>query len=390
MRVLVNALVTVPRVQFGAVKTVTEALFSHLVKAGNELGAELFILVSRTNVAYWRQILPNVEFVVLPFTTHNQFIRVAFEQIACHWAVRKVLADVFYSYSGALPLAPLPCKTVVYLQNILFFHFKEFYSRRILKISRSEWFLRYWLWDFYSRRACISSLKRATEVIAISRTMALETQKYTDVVRQRPIRVVPYGVNTAFRPDTSMVRPVPCPYVLSVSWVLPYKDYEACIKIFASLRHRYQVPHVLYIIGPGPDKYVQSLKNLATELRIGDSVKFMGHVPNQSLPGWYAHADAFMLTSACDSLGLPVIEAMASGTPVLTSNLSGLPATVGDAGITADPARIEAFADQLYRVLTDEDLRHRLRQRGLERAAEFSWEKAAQGTIDVMQKALAP
>ena len=154
------------------------------------------------------------------------------------------------------------------------------------------------------------------------------------------------------------------------------------------LKHRYEVSHDLIIVSSGPDKYVQYLKNLATELQIGDSVKFMGHVPHQSLPGWYAHADVFMLTSACESFGLPVIEAMACGTPVLVSNLSGLPETVGGAGIIEDPARTEAFADQLHCVLTDEDLRHRLRQRGLERAAEFSWERTAQATIDVMQKAL--
>lgn len=388
MCVIVNALFTVPRVQFGAIQTVTEALFSHLVKASNELGAELFMLVSRTNAAYWRQILPNVELLVLQFPTHNQFVRVAIEQVACHWAVQKTHADVFYSSSGALPSLPLPCKTVAYLQNILFFHFDEFYSRRITNLSWPEWFLRYRVQDFYSRWACTHSLKHATEVIAVSRTMALEAEKYTGVVRQRPIRVVPYGVSVAFGPDTSMARPVQRPYVLSVSSVVPHKNYEACIQIFASLRHRYQVPHNLCILGSGPDNYMQSLENLATELQTGDSVKFMGHVPHQSLPDWYAHADAFMLTSACESFGLPVIEAMASGTPVMVSNLSGLPETVGGAGGVEDPARTEAFADQLYRVLTDEALRQRLRQRGLERAGEFSWKRTAQATMDVMQKAL--
>ncbi len=387
MRVLVNALFTVPNVQFGAVQTVTEALLSHLVKAANDLGAELFILVSCTNAMYWQQILPNGNFVVLPFPTHNRFVRVAIEQVACHWAVQRIHADVFYSSSGALPSVPLLCKTVVYLQNLLFFHLDEFYSRRTLNLSWLEWFLCYRAWGFYSRWACINSLKRATEVIAVSKVMALEAEKHAGVVRQHPIHVVPYGVNAAFCPDT-MVRLVQRPYILSVSSIVPHKNYEACLKIFASLKHRYEVPHDLYILGSGPDKYVASLKYLAAELQIGGSVKFMGHVPHKSLPGWYAHADAFMLTSACESFGLPVIEAMAHGTPVLISNLSGLPETAGNAGIVEDPARTETFADQLHRVLTDEELRQRLRQRGLERAAEFSWERTARATMNVMQKAL--
>ena len=388
MRVLVNALFTVPKVQFGAVKTVTEALFSHLVKAGNELEAELFMLVSRTNAAYWQQILPDVQFLVLPFPTHNQFVRIAVEQVACHWAVQKVRADVFYSSSGALPSIPLSCKTVVFLQNLLFFHFNKFYNRKILKVSWSEWFLRYQAGASYRRWACINSLKHASEAIANSKTMALEAEKHTGVVRQRPIRVIPLGVNAAFRPDTSVVQPVQGPYVLSVSSIVPHKNYEACLKIFASLKQRYEVPHDLIILGSGPDRYVQSLRNLATELQIDDSVEFMGHIPHHRLPGWYAHANAFVLTSACESFGLPVIEAMASGTPVLVSNLSGLPETAGDAGIVEDPARTEVFADKLYRVLTDKELRQQLRRQGLKRAAEFSWERTARATIDVMQKAL--
>lgn len=388
MRVLVNALFTVPKVQVGGVQIVTEALLSHLAKVSNQLGIQLFVLVSCTNATYFRQILSNVEFVVWPFPTHNRFVRVAFEQVACHWAVKRIHADVFYSSTGALPFVPLPCRTVVYLQNIQIFHFSELYSRKILGTSCLEWFLRYRAQDLYTRWACISSLKRATEVIGVSRTMAFEAGKYTGVVRQRPIQVVSLGVSKAFRPDYSSPRPVHYPYVLSVSLVIPPKNYDACIKIFACLKHRYQMPHFLYILGSGPHNYVQSLKSLANDLQVGDSVKFIGHVPHHVLPGWYQHADAFILTSSCESFGLPVIEAMASGTPVLASNLSGLLETVGGAGIVEDPRKTETFAAQLYRVLRDGGLRQRLRQQGLERASQFSWDRSAEATIHVMQKAL--
>jgi len=214
--------------------------------------------------------------------------------------------------------------------------------------------------------------------------MALEAEKYTDVVHQRSFRVVQYGVNKIFRPNVSMARPVPYPYVLSVSGVVPHKNFEDSIKVFASLRQRYKVPHVLYIIGAGPEKYVQSLKNLAIKLHIGNSINFMGSVPNQSLPGWYAYASAFMLTSGCESFGLPVIEAMASGTPVIVSNKSGLPDTVSNAGIIEDPFNTDIFADKLYQLLYDKKLREKFIKLGIKRASEFCWEKAAKDTMEII------
>lgn len=246
----------------------------------------------------------------------------------------------------------------------------------------------YRAWNSFSRWACRNSLKHATEVIAVSKTMALEAEKHTRVVRERPIQIVPYGVNPEFRPDTGTDRPLARPYILSVSSLLPHKNYEAYIKSFAQLKHRDSLEHDLAILGSGPAGYVQSLKGLAAKLQIEDSVRFVGYVENQSLPTWYTHADAFVLASGCESFGLPIIEAMASCTPVISSNQSGLPETVSSAGILADPGNIDAFAEQQYRVLTDPGLRETLRRRGVARAAEFSWERTAQATLDVMQKAL--
>ncbi len=383
MRILVNALFTVPQSHYGAVRTVTEALLSHLSAASTAIGDRLFILVSRSNVDYWKHLCPEAEFVLVPFNTRNQVARVALEQVACIWAVRKIKADVFYSSSGALPFTRLPCKTVVYFQNILFFHFDEFYSRSRVRASRTKWLLSHKAQNSYSRIAFVNSMKRADEVIAVSRTMAFEAEQYTGI--RRSMHIVPYGVHEGFGPHNGHARPISEAYVLSVSSVVPHKNYEAAIEMFASLKRRYQVPHVLVIIGAGPTKYVQSLKDLAATLRIGASVRLVGHVEHQHLPAWYEHADAFVLTSACESFGLPIIEAMATGVPVVASKLSGLPETVGLAGILEDPAETDKFADQLYRALTDQELRQGLQSRGLKRAAEFTWSRTANATLNIMK-----
>ena len=118
---------------------------------------------------------------------------------------------------------------------------------------------------------------------------------------------------------------------------MPHKNFEACLRVFATLKRRHNVPHTLVIVGAGTPQYVQSLHALAAELKIADCVIFSGNVAHDALPAWYAHAGAFILTSACESFGLPVIEAMAAGTPVVVSGLSGLPDTVGTAGVVCSP-----------------------------------------------------
>ena len=384
MKILINTLFLRQNMQFDSAKMVTEILFSNLEKMSSEYSAKLFLLVSRSNETYWSAKMPDVSLIVVPFKTDNQFVRVIIEQIACNWAINKINADAFYSFSGVLPIFPRSCRTIVYFQNILFFHYHEFYNRKKMGISRLNWFLKCWLSDFYNKRVCINAMKQATEVTAISKRMAFELEKYTGVVRERPIHIIPFGVNDEFYTSALQERPIKELYILSVSSVVPHKNYETCLRIFASLKNRHNVPHKLYIIGNGSSEYVESLVKLSDKLRIKDSVCFKGPLENRDLVKWYKNADAFIATSLCESLGFTVIEAMACGTPVIASNRSGLPDTVSNAGIVEDPAKTDIFADKLNSLLYDQDLRNELIQLGFKRAAEFSCEKAARETMEIM------
>ena len=227
-------------------------------------------------------------------------------------------------------------------------------------------------------------MKWATEVIAVSEWMAFELQEYTGIMRERPVHVVPGGLSNVFNQNISTNISTKTPYILSVSSVLPHKNYESCVKIFASLKSRYKVPHILFVIGLGPKEYVASLKKLSFDLEVNDSVYFMGPIVHIELAKWYIQADAFILTSLCESLGFTVIEAMASGIPVIVSNKSGLPDTVANAGIIEDPFKTDVFADKLFKLLDDNNLREKYVQMGLKRASEFSWDKAAKDTMDII------
>ena len=124
-------------------------------------------------------------------------------------------------------------------------------------------------------------------------------------------------------------------------------------------------------------------------LGLENAVHFLGPVPEADLPVLYAGAAVFVFPSLYEGFGLPPLEAMACGTPVVTSNTSNLPEVVGDAGIMVAPRDVRALAEAMERVLMDEHLRAKLRTKGVERAKQFTWERAAQETFGVYRWAVA-
>ncbi|MGB9880037.1 MAG: glycosyltransferase family 4 protein, partial [Anaerolineae bacterium] len=121
---------------------------------------------------------------------------------------------------------------------------------------------------------------------------------------------------------------------------------------------------------------------------IADRVVFTGYVPDEDLPALYSGADLFVFPSLYEGFGLPPLEAMACGTPVVCSKASSLPEVVGDAALMVDPYDVEALAEAMHRVLSDAVLREELRGKGLARAQQFTWEKAARETLAVYEEVL--
>ena len=118
---------------------------------------------------------------------------------------------------------------------------------------------------------------------------------------------------------------------------------------------------------------------------VAESTIFTGPVPHDAVASVYRNADVFVHPSAFESFGLPVLEAMASGTPVVASNRTAVPEIVGDAGLIVDPADVEGMADSIHRVITDRSLRDTLVRKGYERAKSFTWEQAARDTVKVLE-----
>ncbi|MHB8093431.1 MAG: glycosyltransferase family 4 protein [Candidatus Aminicenantales bacterium] len=210
-------------------------------------------------------------------------------------------------------------------------------------------------------------------------------------IRPEKIAVVPYGISERFGAplDESEIEKtlaglkIRRPYLLSVGRLNPRKNLAALLRAFTDLKTRRGLPHTLVIAGR-KDYGTETIYREARGAEPGDVV-FTGYVPEGDLPALYRGADIFIYPSLFEGVGLPVLEAMASGVPVITSNTTSLPETAGDAGLVVDPEDWRRIADAVERVLDDGDLRDDLVRSGIARAGRCSWEQAAKRTLRIYE-----
>ena len=177
-----------------------------------------------------------------------------------------------------------------------------------------------------------------------------------------------------------------CPYFLYIGRHDPYKNLHRLINAFASLPICQECE--LWIAGPKDRRYTPTLQIQANNLGLGEQIKFLDYVPDNQLPTIINQAIALVFPSLWEGFGLPVLEAMACGTPVITSNLSSLPEVAGDAALLINPYNTDEIAEAMQAVATDSILRSRLRTLSLNRASQFSWAKTGQATVEVLQRFL--
>ncbi|MDI7276110.1 MAG: glycosyltransferase family 1 protein, partial [Anaerolineae bacterium] len=153
------------------------------------------------------------------------------------------------------------------------------------------------------------------------------------------------------------------------------KNFVGLVEAYAALRERRHLLHDLVIVG-GKGWLYEPVFERVEALGLGEQVRFLGHVPDADLPALYSQAACLAYPSFYEGFGIPVLEAMACGTPVVTARTSSLPEVAGAAALYVDPYDRESLVDGLDRVLHDESLRARLREAGRLRAREFTWERA--------------
>jgi glycosyltransferase involved in cell wall biosynthesis len=175
--------------------------------------------------------------------------------------------------------------------------------------------------------------------------------------------------------------------VLYAGNVKPHKNLERLIEAFYLVRKRGLEHLKLVLIGDDISKYA-ALRRAVHQHQLHQYVRFLGYMSQETLAVLYRLAGVFVFPSLYEGFGLPPLEAMASGTPVVTSNVSSLPEVAGDAALLVDPYQASAIADGIERVLTDAALRGELREKGLARARQFSWETSVRRIREIYGQVL--
>ncbi len=246
----------------------------------------------------------------------------------------------------------------------------------------------------YLLRAVPRSVARADVLLADSENTRQDLVELLGVEEER-VFVVYAGVDARFAPRTPDPQRAAVlerygirrPFILGLGTLQPRKNFCRLIHAYAQLRDECRVPHQL-VIGGGKGWLYEDIFDAVDTLGLHGDVLLSGFVDDADLPTLYRAADAFAFPSLYEGFGIPVLEAMSCGTPVVTSTTSSLPEVAGDAALCVPPDDVGALAHALWRLLDDQELRAVLRERGLAQAGRFTWESAAEQLLRVYRHVL--
>jgi len=240
------------------------------------------------------------------------------------------------------------------------------------------------------------TLARADLVLTDSEFIAAEIATRFALPRAK-IRAIPLGVDAAYHPRTAEEilatlakhRLEHSAYLLVVATLEPRKNLARLVRAYAALPTATKARHPLVIVG-ARGWLNHELERTLTPLEAAGTVRRLGYVGEDELPALYAGAHAFAFPSLYEGFGLPVLEAMASGVPVLTSNVSSLPEVAGDAALLVDPNDEDALREGLVRLLDDSAWRTNASARGLARSRDYPWSRCVDATIDAYRAVNVP
>jgi glycosyltransferase involved in cell wall biosynthesis len=317
---------------------------------------------------------PRFNDVVSSISCGNQLIKVIWASLYLPILAKRYKLDVFHE---PLFIAPLhkPCPTVITVYDLAFMRLSDSYT---------------WRTKLYLRTLIARSIKEADAVITIS-----ESSK-NDIINQfgypEKLHVIYGGVDPEFHklsvPPASLTindKLIHGDYILNVSLITPRKNMVSLIRAYVLFRDKHKVDCKLVIAG-GRGWGWKDVYKEAERSRYAKDIIFCGYVTREELIWLYNSAKAFVYPSLYEGFGLPVLEAMACGCPVVTSNISSLPEVCGDAALLVEPLDIEDLSGAIQKVFFSESLRRGMVEKGFSRASRFSWHKSAKETAGIYKK----
>ena len=372
MRVAINLLTEDPRNPSGAHWFWTRVIPEMASRL--ESGEELRLLVSPKSRHLYQGYGPNVSYITYPWSNERRTPRTLTEHL--YSPLRLPLSRIDVLNTLMAPFVPVPCSLVVHMKTM------HAYTTpgAIAPLPR-----------LYRRMNYPRSARAADAIIINSESLRSEINRYLDVDESK-LRLIYEAVDhDLFKPgDADLARNqvasygVTKPFALFVSSLWPYKNCDGLLRAWAHARGELG-NRQLAVVGAARDEdYAASLRSLAAELGIADEVVFVGGVPLAETVAFYQAADVFVYPSLNETFGLPILEAMACGCPVVTSDTSAMPETAGGAAVLSDPKDPASIARAIVEAVGP--ARDSLRARGLARAGEFTWAATGAATLDVYRE----
>ncbi len=343
-------------------------LLNHLPEADADVAYTVFLGEPRYGG------VPGLRLRVSDLPTHQPLVRILWEQLFLPGLVRRAAVDLVHGLHLVGPMAST-CPFVVTVHDLSFLFFPQNFPslKRLYLRTLTRW-----------------SVRRARRIIAIS-----ENTK-RDVVQQyglspEKVDLVYYGLDPIFQPLPKEAlagfrarQGLPEQFILFVGTLEPRKNVSRLVEAYARLSE----PRPPLILVGGKGWLYDEVFARVEALGLSGCVHFAGYVPGKELPWWYNAATLFVYPSLYEGFGLPPLEAMACGTPVVSSDVSSLPEVVGQAGLLVDPTDVEDLAGAMGQALADSGLRDEMGAAGLAQARRFSWREAARQTVTTYRRAL--
>ncbi len=306
--------------------------------------------------------------------TDHPIKRILWEQLGWGPAARTQRVDLLHSMAFVTPLlSAIPAVVTVY--DLSFFRYPERYPKSQRLYLQSQ-----------TRRSC----RAAKQVITISESGRDDVHHLFDIPYER-ISVAYPGLSPHFRPPTAGAAAqfrqnpaVPERYILHVGTLQPRKNLLVLLDALAQLRDK----EIKLVLIGGKGWFYETIYQRIAELGLENRVIFPGYIPDDDLPLWYHGAELFAFPSVYEGFGMPILEAMACDTPVVSSNASAMPEAAGDAALLCDPHNTAAFVDCLQNVLDNPAQAVTMRERGREQIKKFSWQTTGAQTAEAYRLAL--
>jgi glycosyltransferase involved in cell wall biosynthesis len=340
--------------------------------ARTDRDTEYILLCQPADLGVGAQLGPNFRTVLEP--SPNYSLR---EQVHVPWVLRRERPHVYHAPHYVLP-AGVRCRSVVTIHDCIHLMFPQYLPNRAAYA--------------YARATMWAAARRSDRILTVSEASKRDILHFFNVPPEK-IVVVYNAIDEHFRitpPEEAVARvreryQLDHKFVLYVGNIKPHKNLVRLIDAFDELRKGGFDELKLLIIGDEISR-LPALRRAVHRHKLHKHVRFLGYLSDDTLAVLYRLASAFVFPSLYEGFGLPPLEAMASGTPVVTSNVSSLPEVTGDAAVLVDPYDVDSIVDGLRRVLDDPVLAAEMGRRGQERAKEFSWARSVEKTRQVYRE----